>query len=655
MNVTINFENGQFIIIEFSTVIPLSSLIKLVSNQTHLNYDEINFFYKNTFISPELTLTDLNITKPPIFQCKAQRTIKISIPDEAEDEEKDSALISSNTLISPDIKNAKMRWLQDMGFDNDISKKILEKNGYDIEKTVSILRSENQKINQSSSDDNNDDDNDDESEEEEMSDKNEIKQKITEWNSADDLLLYKKYLKYGAKWNRIRKYFPEKSVKNIKHHWRKKLKPRLLENIEIEQYIGKEDRKWTKEENEIVFAMWKCYGNDWNKISSSLRGRSTKSIQEHWEKEMQPVLIENDIISNTPNDHHNIDFSVLFPEDDDDQELGITKDGVWTKDDDIALLKYINTKSVTSIDWDQLVSIFPKHTFNGIKNRVKLLYHPSKTVEEKQLPRVFPDASQLIEVKKESDYPYPENEIITSEHESQEYATDDSNDYEEEEDVTLEEPPFDLLAKVWTPEEDQLIIQCLKQYGYKWYKFVHLFPNVSYLAVQERFKMIKNKLSKDDLTEIENSDKINPAPSKETHHTDNDKPNDKRRNRSSYSNWTEQEKQAFNEAFEKYGCNYSKIQTMIPTKSVQAIVAYIYKNINPSLIDKSYEQYKTNESKNKNRKYQRFTPEEDFLLLQHGSNITDFTKITHMFHGRTPESLRYRYSRLVNNNINSSP
>ena len=665
MNITINFEDGQYIIIKFSEFAPLSSLIKLISSQTQFEIDKINLFYKNILISPELTLSDLNITSPPIFLCKTQKTIKISIPNEAEEEQNEQKLgFSSSSLISPDIKKAKLRWLQEMGYSSELSKRVLEKSDYNLDTTISILQSEKQKDGQSSDEyDDSDYSYTDFDDDTESSEKKEHKSK---WNDEDDLLLYKKYLKYGAKWGKLHKYFPNKSINNIKHHWKKKLKPKLIRDADNEKAMSNVNRKWTNDENEILFAMWKSFGEDWEKISLSLHRRLPETIKDHWEKVMKPALIENEIIQDNPVtliDKPKINFDLLFPkEEKEDKDLGITKDDIWTENDDISLLNYINSKGTASYDWDQLVSNFPKHTFEGIQNRIKLLNQiPPKPVET-SITRIFPTAHQLIEVKKESNENQKDNENGSSyDYDSQEEnASHNSNEEEEEEDpdAVLQQPPFDLLAKVWTPEEDQLIISCLKTYGYNWFKFVHLFPNVSYLAVQERYKMIKQQLSKEDIDEIEKHGRISrDASRKVIYSEDNGKSNDRRR-KSGVVHWTNQEKEAFQEAFERYGVNYSKIQTMIPTKSIQAIVAYTYRTVDEETI-KMYHarreegRERTNESRKKKvvnltkKRYQRFTPEEDKLLLEYGSNIDDFSDIVHLFEERSAESLRYRYLRLM--------
>ncbi|CAG9322332.1 unnamed protein product [Blepharisma stoltei] len=93
------------------------------------------------------------------------------------------------------------------------------------------------------------------------------------WQPYEDVTL-REWVKYEGPtgWSRCSLWIPGRSGKQCRERWSTMLNPGLIK------------RNWTREEESILFEMYKKYGKQWSLIAKSLPGRSVDSVRKHiWE------------------------------------------------------------------------------------------------------------------------------------------------------------------------------------------------------------------------------------------------------------------------------------------------------------------------------------------------------------------------------------
>jgi hypothetical protein len=98
------------------------------------------------------------------------------------------------------------------------------------------------------------------------------------WTEEEDLKLKKLLINYPhLSWNEISLYFPERSKVQCLHRWSKVLKPGLRKG------------KWSQDEDDVL-KLWvdKQGAKNWGKLSTILKGRTSKQIRDRWVNNLNP-------------------------------------------------------------------------------------------------------------------------------------------------------------------------------------------------------------------------------------------------------------------------------------------------------------------------------------------------------------------------------
>lgn len=99
--------------------------------------------------------------------------------------------------------------------------------------------------------------------------KTEIKPKNKKWTKEEDDLLFYIVNNIGGKWKFISKYFPNKSVFQIHNRY-----------VRINPNIKK--GKFTKEEDKRIVELVNLHGKNWMKISMIVKDRTSKQIRSRY-------------------------------------------------------------------------------------------------------------------------------------------------------------------------------------------------------------------------------------------------------------------------------------------------------------------------------------------------------------------------------------
>ena len=196
-----------------------------------------------------------------------------------------------------------------------------------------------------------------------ISDIDNLSQSMEPWTEEEDKLLNEKYDLYGAKWAKIKEFFPNRTAKSLFNRWH-------IKNREHQRIIA----TWTPEEDSLIIEKLREFGPKWGKIATFFPQKNARVLREYWQKSLRPRVVQM---------NSEIKWS----------------NGGWCPDDDELLTKLI---SEHGYDWKLISSRFPLRTIGAIRSHWLSAIKP-KLVAEKRTEYVHSST-------KKKDLPWSLNE-----------------------------------------------------------------------------------------------------------------------------------------------------------------------------------------------------------------------------------------------------
>ena len=254
------------------------------------------------------------------------------------------------------------------------------------------------------------------------------------WTAEEDEMLLEKWKEFGSNWIKIQSFFPDRTKAAVSLHWNAHLRDIMLKQNKITQediaikgsarFIKKSSTgsrrrrvqseeseeetspvshiperslfKWTSEEEDLLFELWKTHGDDWSTISDSFPERRKSTIINHWNNSLRPRLIEEGKLAGELIEKKTEE---QIEEEEARQKVIVKGDYInlrkpWLPEQDELLFEKWREKPD---DWEYIVSFFQPRTINAVEQRWKLIM--VKYLEEGKIVEV-PNPSNKARKKK---------------------------------------------------------------------------------------------------------------------------------------------------------------------------------------------------------------------------------------------------------------
>ncbi|MEO2190998.1 MAG: Myb-like DNA-binding domain-containing protein [bacterium] len=98
------------------------------------------------------------------------------------------------------------------------------------------------------------------------------------WTDAEDELLYMWQQRIGNKWSEVAKHIPGKSGQQCAQRWRHRVNPNIKRD------------KWNKLEDALLIRLVELYGNQWALIARNVPGRTDQQCMGRWRRHLDPTI-----------------------------------------------------------------------------------------------------------------------------------------------------------------------------------------------------------------------------------------------------------------------------------------------------------------------------------------------------------------------------
>ena len=253
MEIEVKSSNSIFKI-ECGLPITASELASKAAEHLHVPASHVRIFFHGSLIENEKEV--------PVKIGGKQAAVEVKILSD-EDIEKERNGKQENSQVEEKYQ-ARIKYLTSLGFGEASAKEALLKSDYDIDKAVSLLLVKDSNASRTF--------NDDQTVTINLGEIEEPKEAV--WSDEEKSLLLKKTIKYGKKWDKIAKYFPERQKQDVIKEWNSE----ILQKISLIREKG-EPYTWTEEEDEILKWFNFAMNGDVQKISSYFVKKPIDSIE----------------------------------------------------------------------------------------------------------------------------------------------------------------------------------------------------------------------------------------------------------------------------------------------------------------------------------------------------------------------------------------
>ena len=484
------------------------------------------------------------------------------------------------------------------------------------------------------------------------------------WTQKDDSLLKKLHEEFGNRWARINEFFPNRPIESLRERWSKIEENEKPNNHQESPAEEKEKSIWTKELDEKLASLHNENGNRWGVIIKEFPGLSISEVQAHWEKISPNYSSERRARQSSLQDAYE---ETTYA--DTKQETSYTSE--WTEDEEKLFVEKLKEHGQ---NWKLLATFFPTKNTSILFDHFHIVTKPKLTIDEikqielpgfndpeitflegKRRPWMQLEMDLLVEKLREYGLNWDkvlqffptrkgqqvkilwsklkkklDSEVI-NEIESkvvEKEATESESKNEEE----AAEPQKSLLH--WTQEEDQLLIEKIKENHGQWKLISASFPEKTVQAIWDRWhNHLKKNISPEEVKEIERTFIYDPINS-----VVEGRPRQ----------WLTIEVDLLIEKLHEFGTNWAEILPFFPTRAPAAI-KHLWTKMKGTLpAAEVSEIMKKSPQETEQELEGNWTEEEDSLLIQLlKENGTNYSKIQESFPEKTEKQIMNHWRNTV--------